>query len=85
MWRRVRSLPHTRLGRWAIGVSVGSGILLIFGLLLFLSVGGFEVSPWVWMILVAGILAGAVVGLIALLRNPQHAPPIPLSRRVLYV
>ncbi|HEX5848911.1 MAG TPA: hypothetical protein VFY59_06910 [Rubrobacter sp.] len=85
LWRRVRSLPHTRLGRWAIGLTVGSGILLIFGLLLFLSVGGFEVSPWIWMILIGGILAGAVVGLIALLRSPQLAPPIPLSRRVLYV
>ena len=85
LWRRVRSMPHTRLGRWAIGLSVGSGILLIFGLLLFLSVGGFEVSAWVWMILVAGILAGPVVGLIALLRNPPHAPAIPLSRRVVFV
>jgi hypothetical protein len=85
LWRRFLSLPHTRLGRWAIGLTVGSGTLLIFGLLLFLSVGGFEVSPWVWMILIAGILAGAVLGLIALLRNPQHAPPIPLSGRVVFI
>ena len=84
LWRKFLSLPHTRLGRWAIGLSVGSALLLIFGL--FLNVNaGLGVSPWVWMILIAGILAGAVVGLIALLRSPQHAPPIPLSRRVLFV
>ena len=84
LWRRVRSLPHTRLGRWAIGLSVGSALLLSFGL--FLNVNaGLGVSPWTWMILIAGILAGVVVGLIALLRSPQHAPPIPLSRRVLFV
>jgi MFS family permease len=68
--RRVLSLPHTPLGRWAIGLSVGSG-LLIFGLFLTLFLGG-DVSPWTWMILIAGILAGAVVGLIALLGSPQQ-------------
>ena len=82
LWRRVLSLPHTRLGWWAIGLSAGSGLLLIFGL--FLNVNaGLGVSPWVWMILIAGILAGAVVGLIALLRSPQHAPHTPRSGRVL--
>lgn len=84
LWRGVRSLPHTRLGRWAIGLSAGSLLLLIFGL--FLNVfAGLGVSPWVWMILIAGILAGAVVGLIALLTSSQLAPPIPLTRRVLFV
>jgi hypothetical protein len=84
LWRRFLSLPHTRLGRWAIGLSAGSGLLLIFGLFLNAFVG-LGVSPWVWVILIAGVLAGAVIGLIALLRSPQHAPPIPLSRRVLFV
>jgi MFS family permease len=85
LWRRVRSLPHTRLGRWAIGLTGGSALLLSFGLFLNGDAVGVGVSPWVWMILVAGILAGALVGLIALLRSPQHAPPIPLSRRVFFV
>ena len=71
LWRRVLSLPHTRLGQWAIGLSAGSALLLIFGV--FLNVNaGLVVSPWSWMILIAGILVGAVVGLIALLRSPQH-------------
>jgi MFS family permease len=71
LWRRVRSLPHTPLGQWAIGLTVGSALLLIFGRLLS-GDRGIEVSPWSWMILIAGILAGAVFGLIALLRSPQH-------------
>jgi MFS family permease len=71
LWRRVLSLPHTPLGQWTIGLTVGSVLLLIFGL--FLNVfAGLGVSSWAWMILIAGILAGAVVGLLALLRSPQH-------------
>lgn len=71
LFRRVRSVPHTSLGQWAIGLSVGSGLLLIFGLLLS-GDGGIGVSPWSWRILIAGLLAGAVLGLIALLRSPRH-------------
>jgi hypothetical protein len=84
LWRKFLSLPHTPLGQWAIGLTAGSGLLLI--LVLFLnSLPGEEVIwrnliPWT-----AGILVGAVLGLIALLRSPQPAPPMPLSRRVLFV
>jgi hypothetical protein len=70
LWRRVLSRPHTRLRRWGIGLTAGAALLLIFGL--FLNVNaGLDVSPWVWMILIAGILAGAVVGRRRFLSPPQ--------------
>jgi hypothetical protein len=35
LWRRVLSLPQTRLGWWAIGLAVTFVVLLIFGVVVF--------------------------------------------------
>jgi hypothetical protein len=76
LWRRVLSLPHTRLGWWAVGLAAGC-VALLFMINRF--VGSdvvfmamlFEHS-WVASPVLAGLLAGAVVGLIALLRSQQE-------------
>jgi hypothetical protein len=68
LWRRFLSLPHTLLGWWAIGLSAGSVLLLIFG-----GISGVVADPaLVMMIFIAGLLPGAVVGLIALLRSQDE-------------
>jgi hypothetical protein len=78
MWRKVLSLPQTRLGWWAIGLTAGSALLLIFGAFLV----GFGASPWVGSLFLAGLLggvAGTVVALIALLRGPDRSALVWLS------
>lgn len=68
LWRKFLSLPQTGIGWWAIGLTVGSALLLIFG-----GISGVVADPvLVMMIFIAGLLAGAVVGLIALLRSQQE-------------
>ena len=80
LWRKVLSLPHTRLGRWAVGLSAVS-VALFLWLLLFASapVPNWHtwVPPWLWwavpplavilalMVLVVPLASG-VVGSLAL-------------------
>ena|SRR5918994_3334359 len=78
LWRKVLSLPHTRLGWWAIGLTAGSALLLIFGRFLV----SFGASPWVGSLFLAGLLggvAGTVVALIALLRSHERSALVWLS------
>ena len=78
LWRRVISLPHTRLGWWAIGLTAGSALLLIFGAFLV----GLGASPWVGSLFVAGLLggvAGTVVALIALVGSHERSALVWLS------
>ena len=69
LWRKFLSLPHTRLGWLAVGLSGVGGALL---LLLIRSFAGNDVSLWVVRPVIVGLLAGAVVGLIALLRSQEE-------------
>ena len=77
MWRKYLSLPRTRLG-WLSVVLTAVSVTLLFMLIRF--VGGdvvfmamlFEPS-WVASPVLAGLLAGAVVGLLALLRSQERS------------
>ena len=80
LWRRVLSLPHTRLGKWAIGLAAGSVPLFLWA---FLFLGGpvpnwhTWVAPWLsWAVPALAVilaimllvvpLASGVVGSLAL-------------------
>jgi hypothetical protein len=80
LWRRVFSLPHTRLGKWAIGLAAGSVPLFLW--LLLIVQGPFSdphtwVPPWLsWAVTALAVilaimllvvpLASGVVGSLAL-------------------
>ena len=69
MWRKFLSLPHTRLGWWAVGLS-GVGVALVF--MLFMLGRFFGIIPegpvgaLLTTLLITGLLGGGVVGSIAL-------------------
>jgi|SRR5215207_212888 len=82
LWRKVLSLPHTRLGWWAVGLSAGGVVLLLW---VFLFAGGpvdmpdphTWVAPWLsWAVTALAVilaimllvvpLASGVVGSLAL-------------------
>ena len=79
LWRRVLSLPQTRLGWWAIGLASVSVVILIHKL----TAGFFEFRAleklleeligWVLSAWVLSGLAGGVVGLIAVLRRHERS------------
>jgi hypothetical protein len=80
LWRRVLSLPHSRLGKWAIGLAAGSVPLFLW--LLLIVQGPFSdphtwVPPWLsWAVTALAVilaimvlvvpLASGVVGSLAL-------------------
>jgi hypothetical protein len=68
MWRRVFSLPRTRLGWWAVGLS---GLGLVFGRIFGIiqegyGVGALITTALIMTLLITGLLGGGVVGAIAL-------------------
>jgi hypothetical protein len=63
MWRRVISLPHRRLGWWAIGVAAPALVLLFFSIL------GVRTGELVVIPILVSALAGGLLGLIALARD----------------
>ena len=68
MWRRVFSLPRTRLGWWAVGLS-GLGVVFsrIFGIIQEgYGVGALITTALIMTLLITGLLGGGVVGAIAL-------------------
>jgi hypothetical protein len=76
LWRKFLSLPHTRLGWWAVGLAAGSVLLLIF----IVNFGGdvFGGLPSDFLILFAlGVMlagvVGGVVGLIAVLLSYERS------------
>ena len=63
LWRKFLSLPHTRLGWWAIGVTSAALVLLFFSNL------GVRTGELVVIPILVSALAGGLVGLIALARD----------------
>jgi hypothetical protein len=78
LWRRVISLPQTRLG-WLSVVLIGVPVALFFFGVIVYEEKLIEVPGWVGAILGAyglmtlSLLAGAVVGLIALIRSHERS------------
>jgi hypothetical protein len=72
LWRRVLSLPHTRLGWWAVGlVGIFWGLIGIFWVLSVYFFGHpVGLVALVWLL---GAAAGGVVALIALLRGHEQS------------
>jgi hypothetical protein len=70
MWRKFLSLPHSRLGWWAVGLS-GLGVVLVFMLSMlgrFFDIipEGYGVGALITTLLITGLLGGGVVGALAL-------------------
>jgi hypothetical protein len=66
LWRRVLSLPHTLLGWLAVALTAVPLLSMLD-----LSFGN-ALPSWVGAFLITSVLAGAVVGLLALLRSQQE-------------
>ena len=63
-WRRVLSLPKTRLGWWSVGLAATFVVLLIFG---------YNVLPLYGIVLLFSGLCNGVVSLIALLGRHERS------------
>jgi hypothetical protein len=78
LWRRVISLPSTRLG-WLSVVLIGVPVALFFFGVIVYEEKLIEVPGWVdpllssFELMVLSLLAGAVVGLIALIRSQERS------------
>ena len=72
LWRKVLSLPQTRLGWWAIGLAATFVVLLIFGY------GGL-VLPFYGIVLLLCGLCGGAVGLIAVVGRRERSGFVWLS------
>ena len=77
MWRKVLSLPKTRLGWWAVGLSATFVVVFIINQALFMS-GAVRwegmILPLLYAIAPLGCgLAGGVVGLIAVIRQHERS------------
>lgn len=64
LWRKVISLPHTRLGWWAIGLAATFVVLLIFG---------YNILPLYGIVLLFCGLCSGVLGLFAVLRQRERS------------
>jgi hypothetical protein len=78
LWRRVLSMPRTRLGRWSVGLAATFLILFIINQAVFIPSA--VVVPWRHVLLplygIAMLLCGlssGVVGLIAVLRRHERS------------
>jgi hypothetical protein len=76
MWRQFLSLPHTRLGGVAVGLTAVSVLIIIFSKL---TPGLEEYIGWVWSGWSLSGLAGGVVALIAVLRSKERSGLVGLS------
>ena len=77
MWRKFLSLPHTRLGWWAIGLSGTFWVLQatqdwVFTAIAMESLSGVEQWLVIWALVLPGV-AGTVVASIALLRGLERS------------
>jgi hypothetical protein len=68
LWRQVLSLPHTRLGWWAVGLASPALILTAYFIVTYWA-GGHEYSLELLLVWPLSAVAGAVAGLIALVRD----------------
>ena len=77
LWRRVISLPTTRLGWWAVGLAAVSVVLLTFAVAAVISPFAFKALgielEWILWSLFFSWVASGVVGMIALLRGQEHS------------
>ena len=77
MWRKFLSLPHTRLGWWAIGLSGTFWVLQatqdwVFTAIAMESLSGVEQWLVIWALVLPGV-AGTVVASFALLRGLERS------------
>ena len=64
LWRKVISLPHTRLGWWAVGLALTFVVLIIFG---------YNVLPLYGIVLLFCGLCSGVLGLFAVLGRHERS------------
>src|SRR5215203_3342126 len=64
LWRKVISLPHTRLGGWAVGSAATFVVLLFFG---------YNILPLYGIVLLFCGLCSGLLGLFAVLRRHERS------------
>jgi hypothetical protein len=72
LWRRVFSLPKTRLGWWSVGLAVAF-LLYLFGLTIGVSALEAENLPGIGLFMFGVTLAAAATGLMAVLRRGERS------------
>ena len=85
LWRRIFTLPRTRLGWWSVGLAAVSVVMVLFGygvfeVLMVRVLGRYQQARWEGVVITFyGItmllcgLAGGVVSLVALLRRRERS------------
>lgn len=72
LWRRVFSLPKTRLGWWSVGLAAAF-VLYLFGLIIGVSALEAENLPGIGSFMFVVTLAAAATGLMAVLRRGERS------------